>query len=95
MLSFSHLEFEILVFLSKIFNISKKGVKSQVFSGLYICPPASASIVKYSGIRRLLGKYYRPARFDQQQKHSTLFVDSFSNPMGENIQINLNLYYPL
>ena len=70
-------------------------MKTQVFSGLYICPPAWASIVKYSGIRRLLGKHYGPARFDQQQKHSTLFADSFSNPTGESIHINLNLYYPL
>ena len=37
-------------------------------------------------IRRLLSKY-TPAQLDQQQKLSTLFVDSFSNPLGESGEV--------
>ena len=37
-----------------------------------------------------------PAQLDQQQKHSTPFADSFSNPMGQSgndIQVDLSLSF--
>ena len=43
-LSFSHFEFEILGISSEIPSISK-GVKSPVFSGFYVCPLTSASVI--------------------------------------------------
>ena len=46
----------------------------QFFSGFYVCPVASASVVPRT--RRLLSKYLTSAQLDQQQKHSTPFFDS-------------------
>ena len=34
-----------------------------------------------------LSKYYTSAELDQQQKHSSLFVNSFSNPTGESGEV--------
>ena len=55
--------------------------KSGVFSGLYVCPIALASVVPTDTY--VLSKYYTSAQLDQQQKHSAPFVNSFSNPTGE------------
>ena len=46
----------------------------QFFSGFYVCPVASASVVPRT--RRLLSKYLTSAQLNQQQKHSTPFFDS-------------------
>ena len=59
----------------------KKGVKSRVFSGFYICPLASAFVI--STQRRILSKYHTPAQLDQPQKNSTRFVNFFTNPTDE------------
>ena len=32
-------------------------------------------------------EYYTSAQLDQQQKHSTSLIDSFSNPMGESGEV--------
>ena len=44
-LGFSHREFKILGISSEIPSISKKGVKSRVFTEFYVCPPESDSVV--------------------------------------------------
>ena len=64
-LGFEHYEREILSISCKRPSISKS-VKSLVFSGLYVCPLASASVVNYAYVfyRRLFGKCNTPAQFD-------------------------------
>ena len=83
--SFLHLAFEILGISREIPSILKKGVKFRVFSGLYVCPPASGSVVPTD--TETLSKYYTYAELDQQQKHSTPFVNSFSNPTRESGEV--------
>ena len=59
--------------------------KSGVFSGLYVCPIALASVVPTDTY--ILSKYYTSAQLDQQQKHSAPFANSFSNPTGESVGV--------
>ena len=60
-------------------------MKLRVFGGLYVCPLAPTSVVPTD--TQILSKYYTSAQFDQQQKHSTPFVNSFSNPTGESGEV--------
>ena len=68
----------------------KKGVKSRVFSGFYVCLLASPSIIPT--LRALLSKYQTPALLYQQQKHSTPFIDSFTNPTSESGEVYANRF---
>ena len=45
----------------------KKGVKSRLFSRLYVCPLVSASVVPTTDTQ-ILSKYYTFVQLDQQQK---------------------------
>ena len=47
------------------------------------CISSSIDIRSSLRIRRLLCKYYTPVQLYQQQKHSTQFADSSSDPLGE------------
>ena len=58
-------------------------MKPRAFSGLYVCPLASASVLPTTDnwIK------YTSTQLDQQQKHSTPFVNSFSNLTGESGEV--------
>ena len=43
-------------------------------------------------ILRLLSKYYTHTQLDQQQKYSTRFLDSFSNPTCESGEVISNRF---
>ena len=60
-------------------------MKFRVFSGLYVCLLASASVVPTDTL--ILSKYYTSAQLDQQQKYLTPFVNSFSSLTGESGEV--------